>query len=76
MKLRPKKLAEDITAEIDRVSAKRERETAVARAAGAVGEVRPALYMMDQAMHFGRKAREGRCTAEMAIALAALRDIR
>ena len=76
MSLRPEKLANAITAEITRVSAKREREIAVARAAGAVGEARPALYMMDQAMHFGRKAKDGRCTAEMAIALRALRDSR
>lgn len=76
MTLHPETLSTAISEEITRVSAKRERELAVAQAAGVVGETRTTLYLMDQAMHFGRKARDELEAAAMAMALKALRDIR
>ena len=76
MALSSQTLSTSISAEIARVSKRRETELAVARAAGAVGEARTSLYMIDQAMHFAVKARDGGETAAMAMALRALRDIR
>lgn len=76
MTLRLETLSEAITAEITRVSSKRERDLAAARGAGAMGETRTSLYLMDQVMHFAVKARDRGSPAAMAMALTALRDIR
>lgn len=71
-------LADSISEEIMRVSAIRQRKLRAAHAAGARGvdAARATLYLMDQAMHFARKARDEGEEAAMAITLRALKDIR
>jgi hypothetical protein len=76
MKFDYEHVAERITVEIFRVSAKRERLMRAARAAGAVGEARPTLYLMDRAMHFAREARYVGCPFAMVEWLRALEDFK
>lgn len=68
-------IASAISAEIARVSAKRERLLRAAQSADAVGETRHSLYIMDQAMHFARTARDEGCPVAMLSTLRALKDI-
>ena len=69
-------LSDRITAEISRVSARRERDLAAARAASDLGAKRPLLYLMDQAMHFAKAARAERCPVAMVACLRALEDFK
>ena len=68
-------LASSITSEITRVSAKRERWRERGLVAGTMGNMRPALYIMDQAIHFGREARDSGAVDDMARALENLRAV-
>lgn len=72
----PEDLAEAISDEIMRLSAKREARLRAAQSMGAVGENRPDLYLMDQAMHFARQARDHGEVAGMVMALKALKDFK
>lgn len=76
MPLSPDMLADRISDEITRVSARREREMKAARAAGDLGAKRPVLYLMDQAMHFAKAARDERCPVAMVAWLRALEDFK
>lgn len=69
-------IADRITAQITRVSAKRERLTRQAQAAGLMGQLQPTLSLMDRAMHFAREAREERCPVAMIAWLRALEDFK
>lgn len=76
MTLQFEDLSDAIEKEIRRVSAKRDEVMRAARACGVIDRRRPVLYLMDQAMHFGRHARQQGDVGRMAIALSALKDIR
>lgn len=76
MTFQPETLAQKITDEILRVSFKRERELRAAKVNNAMGRVRPRLYLMDQAMHFAKAAREERCPVAMLMWLSALEGFR
>ena len=76
MTFQPDTLAGQISTEILRVSAKRERDLRTAQAAGAVGEARQGLYLMDQALHFAREARDEMCPVAMIAWLRTLEDFR
>lgn len=69
-------LADKISAEIIRVSAKRERLLRAAKANDVIGKMRPKLTLMDQAMHFAREARDERCPVAMIAWLRTLEDFR
>ena len=68
-------IASAITAQIDRVSAKREALLRSAQATNTVGQHRASLYLMDQAIHHGRTSRTDGSTVLMLAALRALKDI-
>lgn len=69
-------IADKISAEILRVSAKRARLMRAAKANDAVGRSRPTLSLMDQAMDFARQARDERCPVAMIAWLRALEDFK
>ena len=67
-------LASAISTEITRVGLKREHYRAAAQTVGTMGNMRPALYMMDQAIHFAREARDCEDVVDMVRALKSLRE--